>query len=696
MRKIGSAAGLPSRFGGVIVAGALVAALLPLAGTPVLGAATKLVLVGPNSSTQVAGAPFVVQVAASDGSVVDTGFTGTVTVASTDPAATLDPSTYTYNPGDNGVKNFTVTLRTAGSHTVSFSSTGLLPASKPIQVVPGAPAALVYRTQPTSSVNGVALPAQPAVAIVDGLGNTIVGDSTTAVTLTLVPPEAGLGASALAGCTARLAVYRGVAAYAGCRVSGYGRGFRLDATGGGLAVRSDPFDVSSSLAFATTPIGLATGGIAFPVQPRVVALWNPTSPSIPADVSTNDDTTVVSLSLMPGTGASGATLTCDQAGNALRMTDGVAQFSGCRIDKASTVPYQIVATSTPWLGAQSSGVLVQVGPAVKVSFLASPAGAVAGVDLPVQPVVAITDEGGNVVTSGVFARVMLTIGSNPGIPPGVLTCGSGTLLDTPLAGSGIGRVSYTGCRISTPGIGYTLVATPLYTSCWGAGCVIPVLRPAVTAPFTVSAVASTLTLSASPAVPAWNEMVTFTARFGTAGANRVLELQSSLDRVSWSTLSTMTTNAAGVATASILPGCNRWYRAAYAPPIATDLAPGVSPTIRVVVRQTALLRPHSAYVRTAALGSSVTFSTTVRPIGQSRCTVGLPLGTPTVTYWIYRYTAGAWRLQATRVVTADAAGVARLTWRFSARGDWAVRSMANPTHDNANSLRTPLERYRVP
>jgi CSLREA domain-containing protein len=64
---------------------------------------------------------------------VETSFTGTVTLTSTDPLATLNPASYTYTASDLGTHNFSVTLNTAGtqsvtatSSTVSNSETGLV------------------------------------------------------------------------------------------------------------------------------------------------------------------------------------------------------------------------------------------------------------------------------------------------------------------------------------------------------------------------------------------------------------------------------------------------------------------------------------------------------------------------------------------------------------------------------------------
>ena len=67
----------------------------------------------------------------------------------------------------------------------------------------------------------------------------------------------------------------------------------------------------------------------------------------------------------------------------------------------------------------------------------------------------------------------------------------------------------------------------------------------------------------------------------------------------------------------------------------------------------------------------------------------------TVSFYFYKQISGVWRLQTTRDVLIDSAGLARTTFRFTSSGQWYVRSQANPTTYNANSVLTPLVRYSV-
>jgi uncharacterized delta-60 repeat protein len=85
------------------------------------GVAVSLVLSGPSNAT--AGVPFSVTVTAYDtyGNVA-TGYAGTVTFSSDDPAAGL-PADYAFQPADQGTQTFQVTLFASGTHRVSVTDT---------------------------------------------------------------------------------------------------------------------------------------------------------------------------------------------------------------------------------------------------------------------------------------------------------------------------------------------------------------------------------------------------------------------------------------------------------------------------------------------------------------------------------------------------------------------------------------------
>jgi lysozyme len=199
--------------------------------------------------------------------------------------------------------------------------------------------------------------------------------------------------------------------------------------------------------------------------------------------------------------------------------------------------------------------------------------------------------------------------------------------------------------------------------------------------------APTLTVTPSASVITWGETVVLKASFGPIGANRTIALQGAVAGLTWQPIATVTTDANGDASLSYRPATNLYYRGVFDG--APDLAAVTSNTARVVVRQIALLRPTTnGSTKVVGRGRKVTFSTTVRP---SRA----DLPAARVSLAIYRRVSTGWALFTTRNVYVNAAGVASYTWTFATRGEWYVRSIANPTNFNANSAWSPIERYSV-
>ncbi len=687
----------------------LVAALLPLSAvSAVTGGATKLVItstsLGVGNAT--AGVPFTVTVKAQDNSsVVATGFTDPVTFASNDPQAQVSPaSPYTYLVGDNGSKDFGVTLKTAGSKTITFSAAGLTPATATITVDVGTTRQLVFVQQPSTSPASAAFLSQPAVAVQDAYGNRITTDSTTPVTFSITSGTPAIGAGTLTcagtGSGGRtFTASSGLATAVGCNINGIGIGYRLDAADGTASpvaphpygtVASNLFDIADNLAFETQPGGgagagaKAQGGIAFTNQPKVTVRGGTTNKAV------NDSTTIVTLGIRSGTGTVGAILTCDQPSNVLKVTTGSAQFTGCKIDKAGT-GYQLVATSVPAYGVNawySTAFDVLAGPASKLTFTTQPAGAAAGQAFTTQPVVAITDAGGNVATTGVSANVTLTIGTNPGVPAGTLTCTPSQTVATATSGPNAGKAVFSGCKITNSGIGYTLVATATSVVCAAGACATPgVLSPGTSTAFTVTAPAAQIALTPSASVITWGGTVVLTTRFAVNGAGKTFTLQGARDGVSWATIATLITDANGNSSYAYRPVSNLYYRVVFAG--TSDLIAGFSNTTRVVVRQKAFMRPtNSGTTRVVARNTKVTFTTTVRPARAD-------LPPARVSFLFYRRVSTGWAFFTKRDVYINSAGQAFYTWTFSTRGEWYVRSVANPTPYNANSVMTPVERYSV-
>ena len=187
-----------------------------------------------------------------------------------------------------------------------------------------------------------------------------------------------------------------------------------------------------------------------------------------------------------------------------------------------------------------------------------------------------------------------------------------------------------------------------------------------------------------PAVITWGSTATYTVTMA-GGANRVIEVQATRDSINWSTVVTVTIDANGSASFSYRPATNLYYRAVFAG--AAGVPGASSETIRTVVRQIALPRGSTA-PRVIGGGTTVAFATVVRPDRTD-------LPAPRATFRVYHWTGTSWALYHAVVVTADAYGVASMRWTFATRGLWYVRSMANPTPYNANSVWSTPQRFSV-
>ena len=266
------------------------------------------------------------------------------------------------------------------------------------------------------------------------------------------------------------------------------------------------------------------------------------------------------------------------------------------------------------------------------------------------------------------ATVTLAIGTNPAA--GTLTCTSG-LTRTAVAGV----ATFSGCRINNAGFGYTLTAT-------ATG-----LTGATSTAFTVAAPAAQIALTTSSSVITWGNGIVLTTQFGVNGGNKTFQLEATRDGVTWAPIATLTTNSAGWSSFPYRPVTNLFYRAVFAG--TPDLQAANSATVRTVVRQIALMRPtNGGAVRSIARNTSITFTTTVRPARPE-------LAQAMVSFYFYRLSGGSYVLRAKRDVLVDAVGKARTTFRFTSPGRWFVRSAANPTPYNANSVPTPRVRYIV-
>jgi len=198
-------------------------------------------------------------------------------------------------------------------------------------------------------------------------------------------------------------------------------------------------------------------------------------------------------------------------------------------------------------------------------------------------------------------------------------------------------------------------------------------------------------MAASPVIQ-WGRTAMFTLQLtgpavGHASlAKRDVRLDSSQDGLVWSSVATATSDAKGIARVRYRPVTNLWYRAAF--DSTSDLGAAVSPTIRLVVRQLAILRPDArGAVLTVRAGAPIALTVTVRP-----ARAGLRAGVVVVQLW--RMAHGVFTFSRSFRRTPDPTGKATLTLRLTA-GSWEVRSRATPTTVSADSVWTPMQRVEV-
>ena len=450
----------------------------------VVGAATKLAFTSTPAST-IAGSSLgvlTVQVQDANGSPVSTSSALVTLAIGTNPGGGSLSGTTTATAA-NGIATFSnLSINTAGvGYTLVATSSGLTGAtSATFTITAGTATKLQFATQPGGGTAGATWSQQPVVAVVNSLGQVVTSDSSTVVTLAIGtnPTSGTLSCSSGTSVTA----VNGYATFYGCSIdlgtsSSY---YTLTATSSPYRspASSAAFYVTGSgsyLAFVTQPGG-GTAGATWSQQP-LVAVVNSLG-----QVVTSDDSTVVSLSM--GTNAAGGTLSCS-SGTSVTAVNGYASFYGCSIDLGtSSSYYTLVASSSPYLTPTTSDPFYVTGSGSYLAFATQPGGGTAGATWSQQPVVAVVNSLGQVVTSDSSTVVTLAIGTNP--TSGTLSCSSGTSVTAVN-----GYATFYGCSIDlgTSSSYYTLTATSS-----------PYRIPVTSSGFSVTGAKSSVTLSVGSAV----------------------------------------------------------------------------------------------------------------------------------------------------------------------------------------------------
>jgi hypothetical protein len=213
---------------------------------------------------------------------------------------------------------------------------------------------LLVATQPAGQLAGNVFATQPVIQV-RANGATDTTDNSTVVTASIVAGTGTFGAMIVG--TATATAVAGVATFTSLGVDLAGGGYQLSFSAPGLAaVNSTAFDmiapVVRSLALATQPSGGAPA-VVFGTQPAVNVRRN-------AVLDATDNTTVVTASIVAGTGAAGAVLGGTTTATAVA---GVATFTNLAINLAGA-DYKLRFTAPGVNPADSTGFAVAAAGAV--------------------------------------------------------------------------------------------------------------------------------------------------------------------------------------------------------------------------------------------------------------------------------------------------------------------------------------------
>lgn len=339
----------------------------------------------------------------------------------------------------NGVATFSnlSITRTGVGYTLTAAATGLTTGtSAAFNVTPGAATSLAFFTNPPNVVTaGAVITPSVKVGVRDSYGNTVTG-STASITLSLTTNPGG---STLGG-TLTVNAVDGVATFPDLTLNKSAFSYRLAAASTGLTSNTSAlFDVqagaASKLAFTTQPANVAVGAT-FGTAVRVTV----------RDALDNTVTTpAVSLSIAIGNNPGGATL---GGTTTVTTSNGVATFSNITFDKLGT-GYTLVASRTSLTAATSSAFNVTAGAASRLAFIVQPGNTSAGTAFNPDVQVAVTDVGGNTVTTATTS-ITVRLGNNPG---------GGTLSGTTVISAVNGVATFPGLSLNRTGTGYTLAAS---------------------------------------------------------------------------------------------------------------------------------------------------------------------------------------------------------------------------------------------
>lgn len=388
-----------------------------------------------------------------------------------------------------------------------------------ISIVPGVATRLDISIQPSATATaGVAFATQPRVRILDAAGNIVTSDNTTTVTAARL-----LGTGVLQGTLTQTAV-AGVATFTNLQHNvATTINIRFTATptltpdtSTNIVVGVGPV---ARLLFVSQPGNAIAGAIITP--PETVRVQDAFGNNVP------DSGRTVVASIQSGTGT--------LLGTATRTTNvsGIAVFNDLRINITGTKTLK--ASSAGLDSAVSASFVISAAAARKLTVRTQPSPtATAGVVFAQQPVVAIEDTFGNLVTTNNTTSVTATRNAGTGVLQGTTT----------LVASG-GLVTFTNLRHNVSGtINIRFRATPVLDSTVSSNIII---APAAASKLVFGQQPTNTASGAAISPPVTVQLRdTFDNNVTTAAVPILMTLSSGTGTLSGTT--TQNTNAAGLAT----------------------------------------------------------------------------------------------------------------------------------------------------
>jgi hypothetical protein len=383
---------------------------------------------------------------------VESGDGSSVSIAASGPGALTGTST-TSVTAVKGVATFSnLTLDTAGGYTLKASDTTdslTSAASNSFTISPATATQLVFSTQPSDGIAGVAL--SPVVlSIEDQFGNVESGDGSS-VSISASGPGALTGTS-----TTSVTAVKGVATFSN---------LTLDTAGGYTLQASDATDGLTSAASSSFTIAAASSDkLVFTQEPGSVAAGNAITPSVVVKIEDQNgnvlsgDDSNVTLTVNSGPGSlTGTTVT-------VQAQSGVAAFSNLTLDTAGGYTLKASDTSDGLSGFVSNSFTVSPAAATQLVFSTQPSDGTAGVAIS-SVVLSIEDQFGNVE-------------SGDGSSVSIAASGPASLSTSANAVKGV--ATFSNLTLDTAG-GYTLTASDTADS----------LTSAASNSFTISPAAAT-------------------------------------------------------------------------------------------------------------------------------------------------------------------------------------------------------------